>query len=239
MVRNPLLFLLCRAKIISSRLHCTIMPLKWQGYLVILGVVASALVANFVTLRDPIIDDYELAERLFAVNGFIAISFATIMTPLFRLESPDLKRREPTSSSITRLHYLLATLGLAFATAHPVSVAVRDLSPQVFLPRIESWASFLANAGRPAFFLLYIAFFVAFAHGRINRHWGKTHALMYLVLLLVIVHANLLGTDLQNPVISLLFNFLFASSIFAFFVRRVQGYRNGRKVQANSPVNAS
>ena len=198
------------------------MPLKWQVNLVILGAVITAIIANFITLSNPIIDNYELAERLFAVNGYIAISFATIMTPLFRLGGSMTAGSNTKSRSLKRLHYMLAALGLACATAHPIAVAIRDLTPQVFLPNFNSWAFFWANAGRPALLVLYIAFFAALLNGNIKKYWRHIHALMYLVLFLVIIHANLLGTDFKDPAMSLLFDLLFVASISAFLVRRIQ-----------------
>jgi DMSO/TMAO reductase YedYZ heme-binding membrane subunit len=209
------------------------MPLKWQGYLVIFVVAASALIANFISLHDPIIDNYELAERLFALNGYIAISFATIMTPLLKPESGSIG--EQSDRSLRKLHYLLASLGLALATAHPISVALRDLSFQVFIPRIDSWSFFWMNAGTPALYILYIAFIAALVRRKITRYWRQFHALMYIVLFLVIVHANLLGTDFQNPVVSALFDVLFAASILAFPVNRMQGYLKKRNAAVGDP----
>lgn len=52
--------------------------------------------------------------------------------------------------------------------------------------------------------------------------------LMYVMLFFAIVHANLLGTDLENVVISIIFNSLFGISIAAFVLKHFQPYRARR-----------
>ena len=81
-------------------------------------------------------------------------------------------------------------------------------------------------AGRPAFIILYIALFAAVVlRTKTPKYWRPFHALMYVVLLFGIVHANLLGGDFENLGIMIIFNALFLMSIASFALKR---YRNHR-----------
>lgn len=186
--------------------------------LLLLAIAAVFATANYFTLLNPVIDPYELTERITAVNGYIAVSFATIMTPLLRGNTGTGAK----AGLFLRLHYALAAVGLSLVTIHPVSVAIRDASLQIFIPITATWTFFWANAGRPALFLFYIAIIALAFRRSMKKHWRYIHGLMYIVLFLAIVHANLLGTDFDNPAMRLLFDLLFASSISAFVIRRFQ-----------------
>ena len=78
-------------------------------------------------------------------------------------------------------------------------------------------------AGRPAFIILYIALFAAVLRTKTPKYWRPFHALMYVVLLFGIVHANLIGDDFENLGIMIIFNALFLMSIASFALKR---YRN-------------
>jgi DMSO/TMAO reductase YedYZ heme-binding membrane subunit len=60
------------------------------------------------------------------------------------------------------------------------------------------------------------------------KYWRPFHALMYVVLLFGIVHANLIGDDFENVGIMVIFNVLFAASIAVFVIKRFRNYARTR-----------
>ena len=192
------------------------MPLKRGGYLFLAAV---ATIASFVSIL-PFFIEYEealdLLVRLLALNGFLFLSIATIMTPFLK------EVTETFGMPFLRVHHVFAAVGLALVTLHPVAYAVQTLDLAVFVPRFESWYAFWFFGGRIALIVIYAAFVAALVRRNIPKHWRKLHALMYVALFFGIVHANLSGMDFSNVWVSVVFNVLFAASVVAFVVKRLR-----------------
>jgi DMSO/TMAO reductase YedYZ heme-binding membrane subunit len=77
-------------------------------------------------------------------------------------------------------------------------------------------------AGRPAFIILYVAVLATILRAKAPKYWRAFHALMYVVLLFGIVHANLIGDDFENLGIMIIFNALFLVSLCEFRVKKIQ-----------------
>lgn len=198
------------------------MALKKEGLVLAFGIIALVILvtvlAFFIEYNDPL----QMAERLFALYGLLMLSIATIMTPFLK----EIKKifGEP----FIRVHHVFAILGIVFATAHPIVFAIDVMSILVFLPRFDSWYVFWSLGGRLAIYILYFAAIIALLRRGIKTYWRPMHALMYIVLFLAIVHGNLIGTDFQNLAVMVIFNLLFAVSMVAFVLKRVQGYQRKR-----------
>ena len=177
---------------------------------------------------------WNLAVRLFALNGFIALSIATIMAAF--LKEITLFFKKP----FTRIHHYFAAAGLVLITLHPITLAIRFLNPAVFVPNFNSIYDFLYFGGRPALILIFVAFFAVLLRRKMLRYWRWFHALMYVALFLGVVHADLSGTDFENPAILVVFNGLFAAAVAAFALKRWQFYRlkNQKKPQDVNQKNA-
>jgi DMSO/TMAO reductase YedYZ heme-binding membrane subunit len=93
-----------------------------------------------------------------------------------------------------KVHHSFSLLGIIFITLHPVFNAIERLSLSVFVPRFDSWERFWMFAGRPAFIILYVAVLAAILRTKAPKYWQAFHALMYVVLLFGIAHANSLET---------------------------------------------
>ena len=128
-----------------------------------------------------------------------------------------------------RIHHAFSILGIVFITLHPVFNAVQRLSLSVFVPRFDSWDLFWRLAGRPAFIILYISVLAAILRAKVPKYWRPFHALMYVVLLFGIVHANLIGDDFENLGIMIIFNALFLVSIASFALKRYRNHLMKRK----------
>ncbi|KDE56101.1 hypothetical protein [Methanoculleus sp. MH98A] len=172
-----------------------------------------ALVAA-VVLTAPYEDLFSVIARLAALWGFLALGIATLLTPFLR------EIMEVFGRSFLSVHHTFAAVGLLLPTLHPVTLAIGAMNPAVFIPVFSPWERFWALAGRPALYLLYIAFAGVLLRRSIPNYWRWVHGLMYVVLLFAVVHGNLIGTDFEDPIIWVLFNTLFALSVAAFVLKR-------------------
>ena len=157
--------------------------------------------------------------RLLALNGFISLSIATIMTPFIKEISLFLKK------PFIRVHHYFAAIGLVLVTLHPIILAIETLNPAVFLPNFDSTYLFLFYGGRQALLIIYVAVAAVLLRKRITGSWRLFHALMYVALFFAVVHGNLSGTDFENIFVALVFNALFLSAIAAFALKRWKSYR--------------
>ncbi|KLK88970.1 hypothetical protein SZ63_00425 [Methanoculleus sediminis] len=182
----------------------------------LLAAVVLALYAlvAVVVLTAPYTDPFNVIARLAALWGFLALAIAAILTPFLREIMKVFGR------SFLSVHHTFAAVGLLLPTLHPVTFFIGAMNPAIFIPVFSSWSGFWAGAGRPALYLLYIAFAGVVLRKYIPKYWRWVHGLMYVVLLFAIVHGNLIGTDFEDPIIWALFNTLFALVVAAFLLKR-------------------
>jgi len=202
--------------------------LNKKGFLVLLGITALVIIISALALSLPYGSPLEVVVRLFALYGYLTLSVATMTTPFLK-EIPKVFGK-----TFIKVHHIFAIVGTASATVHPVAYAIQTLDPTVFLPSLRSWYAFWALAGRPALIIIYIALAAALVRRKMQTYWRSIHAMMYVVLFLGIVHANLIGTDFQNPVINTLFNLLFAASIAAFALKRIQRHQLKKRLRSKT-----
>jgi predicted ferric reductase len=201
------------------------MPIKRNGWLFILVVLLLYILITVLALFTAYTDPLSFAVRLCALYGFTALALATIMTPFLKEITQAFGR------PFIRIHHLFSIFGLIFATLHPVFFAIQQMDLAVFIPRFDSWIIFWELAGRPALYILYIATAAALLRLMIPKYWRYFHVLMYIVLIFVIVHGNLIGTDFQNLGILIIMNILFILAIGAFFLKRYQRYKRKKRTQ--------
>jgi predicted ferric reductase len=195
------------------------MALKTEGAVFLLGIIVLAVIIALLFL--PSAGEEELARlavRFFGLYGFLFLSVATLVTPFLREVTQAFGR------PFLKVHHSFSILGIVFITLHPVFNAIERLSLSVFVPRFDSWNLFWLLAGRPAFIILYVAVFAAVLRAKAPKYWRAFHALMYVVLLFGIVHANLIGDDFQNLGIMIIFNALFLVSLASFALKRYRNY---------------
>ena len=204
------------------------MALKREGILLILAVILLAVVIAFMVLPDALseveVDGVpHVLVRLLGLYGFLFLGVATLITP-FLAEVTRVFGRP-----FLKVHHAFSVFGIAFITLHPVFNAVQRLSLAVFVPRFDSWELFWMLAGRPALIILYVALLAVFLRRKIPKYWRPFHALMYVVLLFGIVHANLIGDDFANLGIMIIFDALFLASLASFAYKRYLNYQTRRE----------
>lgn len=202
------------------------MLFKRNGWLFLFGILLLYILVTVLAFFTVYVDPLDFAIRLCALYGFMALAIASAMTPF--LKEITLSFGRP----FIRIHHLFAVFGLVFATLHPVFFAIQRMDLAVFIPRFDDWYTFWSLAGRPALYIIYIATIVAFLRMMIPKYWRYFHMLMYLILIFVIVHANLIGTDFQNLGILIIMNILFIIAFAAFFIKRYQTYQRKQRTKA-------
>jgi sulfoxide reductase heme-binding subunit YedZ len=191
--------------------------MKREGALLLLGVIALAVIIWLLVFPSSEEDLIHQLVMFFALYGYLFLAMATLTTPFLK----EIARAF--GDTFLKVHHAFSILGIVFITLHPVFNAIDRLSLSVFVPRFDSWERFWMFAGRPAFIILYIALFAAVLRTKTPKYWRPFHALMYVVLLFGIVHANLLGDSFENLGIAVIFDALFVASIAGFVLKR---YRN-------------
>jgi len=173
-----------------------------------LGVSAAAVMRGGAPL--------DLAVRLFALNGFVALALAASMSPFLR------EIRQVFGRPFILVHHFFAAFGLISILLHPVAAAVRAGSLSVFIPVFSSLQAFLALGGRVAFYLILIAVAAAVLRNRYPAAWRPFHMLMYAALAFGLVHAALIGSDLVNPAVRGVMYALFVVVMAALLLKRRQ-----------------
>ncbi len=189
--------------------------------IVIMFGLAISLFAYSLGHSDPL----TLTIRLLALNGYIALSIAAIMTPFLKEITLFFKK------SFTKVHHYFAAAGLLLITLLPIAVFIQTFDPSIFLPNFVSLYFFFFFGGFIALIFIYVAFVAVLLRKKIVAYWRSFHMLMYLALFIGIVHANLRGTDFQNLYIQIIFDSLFVGALAAFVLKRVQFYRIRMKVR--------
>lgn len=184
---------------------------------------------------------FTIFTRLFALLGLAAMFVAAVLTP-FQKELYQMFKKP-----FLKIHHTFSIAGMALVTAHPIMFAIDKAvsgstareSAAVFLPDFSSFEAFWTLAGRPAIYLIYIAFAAFFLRKIWKSGWRWLHALNYIAFLFGVVHGILIGTDFYNfrytPVnipgliISLLFILMAIAVIGAFILKRIQLAKRKKK----------
>lgn len=192
------------------------MTLTRNGYLILSAVALLLLISAAAVASNPSPVPLTNGIRLAGLAGFVLLAVAAAMTPFSR----DIYRT--CGKSFLVFHHAFAICGLILITLHPVFLAVRVMNPAVFLPVFSPFTDFLALAGRPSLILIYVALAGILLRRAIPGYWRVVHGLIWVALILGIIHANLIGIDMSNPVIFFIFNGLTVVALGAFVAKRMQ-----------------
>jgi hypothetical protein len=207
------------------------MALSRSGYgiigFIVLLLVFVTIIAVFesTSYTNPL----GLVIRLSALYGYLMTAIAVFMTSHLSWVAHTFGR------PFIHIHHTFAILGIALVTLHPISFALFVMSAMVFIPSFQSWIDFWASGGRVAFIFLYFGVLGGLLRSRWRR-WRYLHALMYVVLLFAIIHANLIGTDFANSGILWFYNLVFAAVVVTFMLNLRRKWRSsiGRALRPNT-----
>lgn len=193
------------------------MTVTRNGYLFLGSVAILLIISGAVVAADPSPSPFTSGIRFAGLAGFVLLAAAAIMTPWSR----EIYRNFGTS--FVPFHHLFSLAGLILITLHPVLLAIRLMTVSVFVPRLVPFQSFLIYAGRPSLLLIYIAIAAILLRHSIPVYWRVFHGLVWIALILGIIHGSLIGTDMKNPAVFILFNGLAAVAVGAFVLKRWKG----------------
>jgi len=189
---------------------------RW-GYLALCCIGLLIIICVVVVAKNHSPSPLTSGIRFAGLAGFVLLAVAAIMTPWSREISHTF------GTSFTRFHHIFALGGLLAITLHPALLAIRLLNASVFIPRFGSGMATLANFGRLSLILLYVSVAAVVLRRYIPKYWSVFHALIWVALILGIIHGTLIGTDMKNQVVFVLFNGLAIVAIGAFILKRLKG----------------
>ena len=181
-------------------------------YLALVGILALALTIAVESLNlggTPLNWAIRGAALLGYQSVFLAIVSSAYMRQLVRLFGHP----------FVQVHHVVSVTGLILITLHPLGVALDNATISVFVPRFDSVLVFLQLGGRLAWYLVALAALIALLRRSVGRPWRVIHMLNYIAFLLITVHANLIGTDLQYAVTRAI-SIVMALVIVGVFVRK-------------------
>ncbi len=207
------------------------MVVRRAGYVFLILVVVSFMVVSYLAVSKVPLRSFDLIVRLLALNGFLALSIATLLTPFLK------EIRNALGKPFVEVHHAFAAIGLTLITLHPIVYFVQTPDVGLFLPNLQSFYLFFYWGGRQALIIIYLALVAVFLWRKIPHYWRLVHAFMYVALFFAIVHANFVGVDFQNLFIRIIFDTLFATSIAAFGFKRLRNYRMKEAVLSQTRQN--
>jgi sulfoxide reductase heme-binding subunit YedZ len=186
-----------------------------KGRVAYLGVfvLVFAMVAVFLQFLQPGTPPIYWVIRIAALMGYFCV-FGAIVTSAYMRQMVRWFGRP-----FLKVHHTLSVTGLILTTIHPLAVAWQALSLRVFIPAVDSWYGFFAFGGRAAWYLLGIGALVAVLRGAVGKNWRLLHYLNYLAFWLATVHGILIGANVQNWVMRLVFGAM-ASGVLGVFVQK-------------------
>ena len=158
---------------------------------------------------------FQLLRRVAGLTGIVSLFIAILLSLLVR------QSRRIFGIAYLRIHHFFSIAGLLLISLHPAIIAIDFGTTRILIPDLSSWDSFLTNAGRSALYIIYIAAIAAIMRRNIAKYWRFLHALVYLAFVLGAVHGMRQGSDLSNPIISILFSTMIATITVIFFYKRV------------------
>ncbi|MBN1935929.1 MAG: ferric reductase [Anaerolineae bacterium] len=172
-----------------------------KGKLWYLAVIGAAVLALVIVLEaiQPNNTPLDWVIRSAALLGYFCVFGAIVSSAYIRQMMQFFGR------PFLRVHHIISIAGLVLITIHPLGVAWNALGLKVFIPDVSSWYAFLAYGGRPAWYLIGVASLVAALRKPIGKNWKLLHYLNYLAFWLATVHGILIGANVQNVVMRIVF----------------------------------
>ena len=196
-------------------------------------VILFAAAISIIALDIDDSNAMDVSIRLLALNGYVALSIAAVLTPFIKEVTLFFKK------SFIKVHHYFAAAGLLLITMHPISVAIYFMNPGILLPNFESFSSFFFQGGSIALIAIYTAFGAVLLRRKVEAYWRYFHALMYVALFFGVVHANLWGIDFRNGFIVVIYDGLFVAALAAFVLKRWQFNRLKARMKKSSQNNSA
>jgi len=159
-------------------------------------------------------DFFQFFRRITGLAGIASLFIAILLSLLVR------QSKQIFGVTYLKVHHFFSITGLLFISLHPIIMAIDFGTSRIFIPNFSSWNAFLANAGRPALYLIYIATIAAILRRNIVKYWRYIHGLLYIAFILGAIHGILSGSDLRNPVLYALYLAMIITVMIVFLYKR-------------------
>ena len=176
------------------------MDLMLKRFLFIFILICPYILVFCIMVQTGPVDPLNTALRFCGLFGFLSLSLGVFMNLLKK------ELKTILGQPFINIHHIFVLTGLILITLHPVIFALSIGTLSFFIPDFTSFPSFSINIGRIAIILIYIGFLAALLRTVLKRKWVTIHRIVYLAFVLAIIHANLIGEDLSNPVIRILYD---------------------------------
>lgn len=165
------------------------------GFIVAVVVQLAIVLITLVRRPAPVL---YVAVRAAALLGYVGLFWLIVSSEYVR------QMRGLFGRVYLKVHHPLSVVTWVLIVAHPLAFALFVNDLQVLVPVFAPVQQFLQWAGRPALYLFALATVGALVRRSLKRSWRYLHKLNYLAFLLVFIHAWLIGTDLSNPMMKVL-----------------------------------
>jgi len=157
-----------------------------------------------------------MLRRATALFGYSSLFLSIISSEYMR------EMRKLFGKPFLTVHHILAVVGLMLTAIHPLTFALENKDLSVFVPVFSPVSSFLAWAGRPALYLIFLAALAAMARGHMKSIWRSIHWLNYLAFILAFVHAWHIGTDVATGLLRLAWAVMAVLVLVVFAQKRLR-----------------
>ncbi len=193
--------------------------IKLKRYLFFFLVFIVYLIPIIVVFINGYESLLQLLPRIAALTGISSLFVAILLSLLVR------QSRQIFGVGYLKIHHYFSIIGLVLITSHPVIMAIDFGTTSLFIPDFSSWNSFLANAGRPALYLIYVAAIAALLRRNIAKYWRYLHGLLYPAFIFGAIHGMLSGSDMKNDILYIFFIGLIIAVTIAFFFKRYLNFK--------------
>ncbi len=184
---------------------------RYLFYTLILFLYLVPIIIIFINGFDNF---FQLFRRITGLAGIASLFIAILLSLLAR------QSRQIFGVTYIKVHHFFSIIGIILISLHPVIMAIDFGTSRIFIPDFSSWNAFLANAGRPALYLIYIATIAAILRRNIVKYWKYIHSLLYVAFIFGAIHGILSGSDLSNPVLYVLYIAMIITVMIIFLYKR-------------------
>lgn len=192
----------------------------FYGLVVLLYLIPVAIVFS-MGFESP----FQLLRRITGLMGVNSLFIAILLSLMIR------QSKKIFGVSYLKIHHFFSISGLILISLHPVVMAIDFGTTRIFIPDFSSWNAFLHNAGRLVIYIIYIAVIAAIFRKNLLKTWKYIHGLLYPAFILGTVHGILLGSDLENPILVILFIAMIVTVVLIFFYKRYLDLRRRSSLQ--------
>lgn len=196
----------------------------------IAGIFSLYLAVFLVFILEPMTGILNEFIRIFALFGLLTLSISSIMAAFTR------EIYQIFGKPFKKIHHIFAYTGLVLIILHPVLLSISSKSANVFIPKFNNWITFWSLAGRPALYLILLAFLAGILQKRIRKWWRYIHGLSYIAVLFGVIHGMLIGKNLSPNLpasifLKVLYVTLLALTATTFIVKRYKSIKKKKRIK--------